>query len=97
MSHLLSIKIRVIQSNLVNLKSGGGGTRDLFDTSPKLYFECIFMLLMNQDYFSVMLNDISVYTTCLDDHENFFFINLPTRFSTCCECSIRTVSLRRFF
>ena len=25
MSHLLSIKIRVIQSNLVNLKSRGGG------------------------------------------------------------------------
>ena len=24
---------------------------------------------MNQDYFSVMLNDILVYTTCLDDPE----------------------------
>ena len=31
MSHLLSNKIRVIQSNLVNLKIKG--TRDLFDTS----------------------------------------------------------------
>ena len=68
MSHLLSMKIRVIQSNLVNLKSGGrgGGTRDLFDTSLKLYVECKFILLMNQDYFSVMLNDILVYSTCLD-------------------------------
>ena len=34
MSHLLSIKIRVIQSNLVNLKSRG--TRDLFDTSLQI-------------------------------------------------------------
>ena len=34
MSHLLSIKIRVIQSNLVNLKSPG--TRDLFDTSLQI-------------------------------------------------------------
>ena len=58
MSHLLSIKIRVIQSNLVNLKSRG--TRYLFDTSLKLYVECKFMLLMNQVYFSVMLNDILV-------------------------------------
>ena len=73
MSHLLSIKIRVIQSNLVNLKSQG--TRDLFDTSLKLYVECKFMLLMNQDYFSVMLNDILVYTTCLDDHENYYFFS----------------------
>ena len=71
MSHVLSIKIRVVQSNLVNLKSRG--TRDLFDTSLKLYVECKFMLLMNQDYFSVMLKDILVYTTCLDDHENYFF------------------------
>ena len=34
MTHLLSIKIRVIQSNLVNLKSWG--TRDLFDTSLQI-------------------------------------------------------------
>ena len=34
MSHLLSIKIRVIQSNLVNLKSRG--TRDLFETSLQI-------------------------------------------------------------
>ena len=34
MSHLLSIKIRVVQSNLVNLKSRG--TRDLFDTSLQM-------------------------------------------------------------
>ena len=34
MPHLLSIKIRVVQSNLVNLKSWG--TRDLFDTSLQM-------------------------------------------------------------
>ena len=26
---------------------------------------------LNQDYFSVMLNDILVYTTCFDDHDFF--------------------------
>ena len=34
MSHLLSIKIRVVQLILVNLKSRG--TRDLFDTSLQM-------------------------------------------------------------
>ena len=39
------------------------------------YVECLFMLLMNQDYFSLMLNDILVYTSCFDNHDFFFFHN----------------------
>ena len=65
MSHLLSIKIRVIQSNLVNLKSRG--TRDLFDTSLqiRIHIGKLLSIVLIQN----MLNEtvlLSTQNTCLE-------------------------------